>query len=308
MKLFLWTLMTATALAAVCATPAAAQEADPSGVEKVRVIALRYTKADEIADILNVTMMVGRRNPPRAYSDPRTNSLIVSGATESDWNEVMGLVGRLDEPATQPTGAGTHVIQLRYRSPEEIRPIVGMVLGKNADYAINAHTNTLIVRASAEELESLGQIIAAIDVDSESAKLDCWILADGASAPVDSSPELAPLASELQKMGLSHHGVFSHAAVTTIDGRSFQLAQTFNTPRLQRFVVSGTVRLTQGASNAIVDLECAVGMKAPDSESETSLDLRTSVKATVGKLVVLGLAPTGNETTPPLLLVVRVSR
>ena len=152
------------------------------------------------------------------------------------------------------------------------------------------------------------EVIAELDVDSGSLRIECWLLGHGQGDAIGDHHELSRIGGELSRMGLDGYGVFSHAAVTTLDGHEFNLSQVFSNRKLLMLEIQGNARISAATEQAILGLSAALKLSLDGTHGETSINLSTTVKSRVGDLVLLGLAPTGNDDSRPIVMVVRVSQ
>ncbi len=250
----------------------------------------------------------------RMVADDRTGNLLVV-ASDRLHQQIADLIAMFDLPAAQPAEGEqkevTRVFTLKHRSIEsilvalsELQPILVS--------AIKA-TNSLIARGTPEELADLESVIGTLDIESAGIELECWILAHGGDHRIIDDPTLAPLERELAKTGLDGYAIFSHMTVRGISGEKFRTSQTFDERRVRNTMLSGKVHLSSGENARLAfDLKATLGLEESDPDDRSppvgTFSLSTELKTQIGKLVVVGLAPTGNEASKPLVLVLRVSR
>ncbi len=161
------------------------ERVDLVSTEELEVIRLEHASASEVVRVLSTLAPRGGGiaeggggGPPRVVADDRTNSIIMSGE-RGDRLRYRTIIAHLDTPLT--TGGNTHVIYLRYAKATELVPILQGVSssvaatagGEGAPPQANAPkvdiqadetTNSLIVTAPPDSLQTLRQVIAQLDI------------------------------------------------------------------------------------------------------------------------------------------------
>jgi hypothetical protein len=313
-----WTAIAAIAALALSfpAAPAAAQEAAKPlpRVESVRACpyTLAHSDPSEISGLL-LALFDGQEPAVKITGDRRTNTMVVF-ATESVHRHIQELLGTLDREVGGEQGSEeTRIIRVQHQSIESLAPVAEL---HRIQYALARATNSFIARGRSTDLDRFAATIAELDVDTPAIELEGWILEAGRGEPVEKHAELAPLAAELARSGLGGYGASSRWSIRSLAGEEFRTSQEFQGRRLDRLVVEGRVRLVDEGRNAQVSLEIEVRTTLEDpsdlaTEEESApprgvFEVETTLETQPGKLVVIGLAPTGDEKSKPLVLVVRV--
>ncbi len=225
------------------------RELDRPGVEeRPTIIALEHAEAAQLAQQVSKIMkeaegkaaakgasgaVLGRRKPARIFPDARTNSLIViGGARETE--AVRELVRRLD--VERPLEAGNiHVVYLQHAQASDlVEPLSATVKaaekategeGAKTPLRITADkaTNSLIIAASPQEYEVIGDIIAKLDVPREQVLVEMCV----AEASQDVVEELGiewstvdPPADSMRGFGFTNFGLRVERAAGTLEGLS----------------------------------------------------------------------------------------
>ncbi len=270
-----------------------------------KVFSLKHASAAGVMGVIG-NLMVG--SPGTLAVDDRTNSILVR-STHSHCENISKLITQLDRPAENgKAGTETRVIAVRFRSASALERVVKMHLGREGQFAINQRTNSIVINDNPRNIDKIIEVITRLDVDPRALRLECWLLGSGQGTPTADHPAVAPIGVELKQMGLTNYGVFSHAAVRALEGHEFKLEQNFSDRQLRMLALSGDIRLSQDTGQAIVNLSAGLRMDLDGENAETSINLTTTVKSRVGDLVLLGLAPTGNDDSKPIVLVVRISQ
>lgn len=160
------------------------ERVDLVSTEELEVIRLEHASASEVVRVLSTLAPRGGGIPdgsggaaPRVVADDRTNSIIMSGE-RGDRLRYRTIIAHLDTPLT--TGGNTHVIYLRYAKATELVPILQGVSssvaaaggegapppasGPKVDIQADETTNSLIVTAPPDSLQTLRQVIAQLDI------------------------------------------------------------------------------------------------------------------------------------------------
>jgi hypothetical protein len=284
--------------------------------EAMRVVAYPFENAnpDEARMLLSTLFQAQGRvsaQDVRISSDRRTQTVIVF-APDSIHQHIEGLLSTIDRRVEGATGAEeTRIITLQHLNVGSLYAVVQL---HPLQSTMISATNSFIVRGEKAELDRLSETLAALDIDTPAIELEGWVLEHGKGSMIASHPELAPLAQEMTRAGLDGYGVFSHWSVRSLAGENFMSNQQFVQRRMRGLSVEGSVRLVDGGKNAQIELSLSVSMALDDTDDESkqtssgSFNLDTLLKTQPGKLVVVGLAPTGDENSKPLALVLRVKQ
>lgn len=155
---------------------------DRAGVAETDVIPLEYAQAAELATILQ-QLSKGDQDSPKntqavIVADQRSNSILVTG-DQVRRNKVRELVKRLD--VSQPQSGNVRVIYLEYADAEEVATVLAKVVSsisklepdgskgvrpsaENASVEADPATNSLLITADADTMESLISVIERLDI------------------------------------------------------------------------------------------------------------------------------------------------
>lgn len=156
---------------------------DKGSNQEVEIIRLENASADEMVKIINQVLNPKATDPASAeerlslVADPRGNNIIVSG-TEQGRIKVKVLIKQLDTPLKSIGNA--KVVTLEYAKAKDLAPILAKVsqniskgssdaAGKPAAQAVamieaDEATNSLVITADEDTLESLHAIISQLDM------------------------------------------------------------------------------------------------------------------------------------------------
>ena len=159
------------------------QRIDRAGVAETEVIPLKYAQAADMVTILQQLNKNEKDSPQNTkaiiVADQRSNSILVTG-DEVRRNNTRELVKRLD--ISQPQSGNVRVIYLEYADAEEVAAVLAKVVSSisklepdaakkgaqpSADKAsveADAATNSLLITADAETMESLLSVIKRLDI------------------------------------------------------------------------------------------------------------------------------------------------
>jgi general secretion pathway protein D len=155
---------------------------DRAGVAETDVIPLEYAQAAELATILQQLSKSDQDSPKNTQAvivaDQRSNSILVTG-DQVRRNKVRELVARLD--VSQPQSGNVRVIYLEYADAEEVATVLAKVVSsisklepetskgvkpsaENASVEADPATNSLLITADADTMESLLSVIKRLDI------------------------------------------------------------------------------------------------------------------------------------------------
>ena len=155
---------------------------DRAGVAETDVIPLEYAQATELATILQQLSKSDQDSPKNTQAvivaDQRSNSILVTG-DQVRRNKVRELVARLD--VSQPQSGNVRVIYLEYADAEEVAAVLAKVVSsisklepesskgakpsaENASVEADPATNSLLITADADTMESLLSVIKRLDI------------------------------------------------------------------------------------------------------------------------------------------------
>jgi general secretion pathway protein D len=155
---------------------------DRAGVAETDVIPLEYAQAAELASILQQLSKSDQDSPKNTQAvivaDQRSNSILVTG-DQVRRNKVRALIARLD--VSQPQSGNVRVIYLEYADAEEVATVLAKVVSSisklepesakgakpsaaNASVEADPATNSLLITADADTMESLLSVIKRLDI------------------------------------------------------------------------------------------------------------------------------------------------
>lgn len=147
---------------------------DSSAVPQTEILPLENASADEVVGMLEQLAEGDNEAAPfRAIADARTNSILVSG-DPLQVGRLRTLVERLDTPLAQ--SGNVNVMYLQYARAEELAPLLNSIIRNNmpdeegetprnrANVEADSATNSLIITADPELLQSLKAVIARLDI------------------------------------------------------------------------------------------------------------------------------------------------
>jgi general secretion pathway protein D len=159
------------------------QRIDRAGVAETDVIPLEYAQAGDMATMLQQLSKSEKDTPQNAkaviVADLRSNSILVTG-DEVRRKKVQELVTRLD--VSQPQSGNVQVIYLEYADAEEVAAVLAKVVSSiskletdaekksvqpsaaNASVEADPATNSLLITADADTMESLLSVIKRLDI------------------------------------------------------------------------------------------------------------------------------------------------
>ena len=255
-----------------------------------QIIHLHHAAANEVVQILNELLQSRQQTDPAAASvptrlvaDERSNSILLSGSQEERLR-LQALIRQLDSPL-EDTG-NTQVIYLRYAKAEQLLNVLQGISnkleddvqtgqGQNTspanrsaiDIQADETTNSLIITANPDELQTLKNVIAQLDIRR------AQVLIEAAIAEI-SSDKVAELGVQWVADGSDDGSIvgFTNFASASFNGLS--LAELANA------IVNNTVPATAplGASIAFGDANSSVRFAALISALGSDAD--TNVLAT----------------------------
>ncbi len=159
------------------------QRIDRAGVAETDVIALEYAQATDMAAMLQQLSKNEKDTPQNTkaiiVADQRSNSLLVTG-DEVRRQKVLALVKRLD--VSQPQSGNVQVVYLEYADAEEVATVLAKVVSSiskletdaekksvqpsaaNASVEADPATNSLLITADADTMESLLSVVKRLDI------------------------------------------------------------------------------------------------------------------------------------------------
>lgn len=156
---------------------------DRTAVKQTQIVALDNAAATEVVSMLQQLRGPGEASassPLQIVADERTNSVLLSGE-EAQIRQYLPLIEQLDSPLTQD--GKVNVINLQYARAEALAPLLNGIVATAAvpaaptegaaaagvasgstSIVADAATNSLIITADAEALQTLKNVIARLDI------------------------------------------------------------------------------------------------------------------------------------------------
>ncbi len=154
---------------------------DKSAVKQTQIVTLKNAAAADVVGLLQ--KLRGPASTPNAapmqiVADERTNSILLSGE-QAQIRQYLPLITQLDSPLTQD--GKVNVVNLQYARAETLAPLLNGILsnavaapagkdapapagGSNNSVVADTATNSLIITADAEALQTLKNVIARLDI------------------------------------------------------------------------------------------------------------------------------------------------
>ncbi len=154
---------------------------DKSALKQTQIVTLKNAAAADVVGLLQ--KLRGPASTPNAapmqiVADERTNSILLSGE-QAQIRQYQPLIAQLDSPLTQD--GKVNVVNLQYARAETLAPLLNGILssavaapaGKDApapaggstnSVVADTATNSLIITADAEALQTLKNVIARLDI------------------------------------------------------------------------------------------------------------------------------------------------
>ncbi|HTR00285.1 MAG TPA: type II secretion system secretin GspD [Candidatus Acidoferrum sp.] len=156
---------------------------DRSSVKQTQIVTLKNAAAADVVGLLVKLRGAGEtaaNAPVQLVADERTNSIIVSGE-QVQIAKYLPLINQLDSPLTQD--GKVNVVNLQYARAEVLAPLLSGLIGSGAaapapagkegaapaggnagSVVADTATNSLIITADAETLQTLKNVIARLDI------------------------------------------------------------------------------------------------------------------------------------------------
>lgn len=155
---------------------------DEMGSQQRQTIKLKYGSASEMAELVNNLVREETKGQStsllqaKIVADERTNTLVISGP-EYVRRETIKLVKELDRD--QSTQGNTRVFYLNYAKAEKIVPVLTGITekmkdgktaqsagssDKNMSITADEQTNSIVITAQKDVMQSLEQVIAKLDI------------------------------------------------------------------------------------------------------------------------------------------------
>lgn len=280
----------------------AAEDAPPP----LRVFRLAHVPAPEAMDL--VWEMIDGEMDVRIVADPRTNSLI--GFAEETWvlDRVSELIELLDVAAPRDEPAMTRVIRLGpVADGDQMAGILSMLFGgerssERVRIAWDPRARALVASGPAHRLDAVTKLAMELDPKLEAAtpapaeapvlttRLLWLVSGEDAGRPLP--PDLAPVASELARLGIEDLRL---AAQTLVPARMHATFSTGFDPMVagQPWQVRLRGSIFPGDASGTYEIEFEV--EGARAGGPGRLELATSVVSPIDHFVVLGVAPIGDR-------------
>ncbi|MES2605181.1 MAG: type II secretion system secretin GspD [Pseudomonadota bacterium] len=156
---------------------------DRSSVKQTQIVPLQNAAAADVVGLLQQlrgSAEIPSTAPMQIVADERTNSILLSGE-QAQMQQYLPLIEQLDSPLTQD--GKVNVINLQYARAESLAPLLSGILRNGATAAApgaegaapaaaggassveaDSATNSLIITADAETLQTLKNVIARLDI------------------------------------------------------------------------------------------------------------------------------------------------
>lgn len=155
---------------------------DQRSVKQTEIVALENASAGEVVALLQQlrgSAEIPNTAPVQIVADERTNSVLISGE-QAQIQQLLPLIDRLDSPLTQD--GNVNVVYLQYARAEALAPLLNGLAqdavtvvpsseeGASTTQAgaatvqADSATNSLIITADAETLQTLKNVIARLDI------------------------------------------------------------------------------------------------------------------------------------------------
>ncbi len=155
---------------------------DKSSVKQTQIITLKNAAAADVVGLLQKlrgTAEIASSASIQIVPDGRTNSILLSGE-QAQIRQFTALIAQLDSPLTQD--GKVNVVNLQYARAETLAPLLNGLLGaaatappagkdapaaaanSNGSVVADTATNSLIITADGEALQTLKNVIARLDI------------------------------------------------------------------------------------------------------------------------------------------------
>jgi hypothetical protein len=283
---------------------------------QVRVFALKYAKAEDVAKTIAKTSF--GRSPLMAIPDPRTNCVILT-STADRFKTVEELVRQLDVPVADTVSDRlVQVLELRSARAEELAKVLqGMV--PDATFAADRVSNKLVFSGNAASQALVHEITRHLDqekpadVPEQGRKVRVvWLVSDSELPPPP--PDMKDVVDELGSMGITKLGLAAQSMVQAVSSGKFSIQCSPAAFANCRLRIEGTLQesknevprleLMLNASGALPPPPSAVpqpppapGPPVPPAGSSQLASISTTVMASPGHKVVLGVVPIEKYTS-----------
>lgn len=321
----------------------------PIGKREVQVYPLKHTSAVDVAAALNEFYGRPGRSPAsfgpggetrevRIAAEPRTNAVLVLGAT-AEIENIQKLIKALDvESADAGRRQQVHVIPLQHITPDaDLQKALNVVLqGRSGGFAVDTARRQIVLSGDRETIESARLVLERLDAaPPPAAKSDLgelqvrvvWLVSgpapEGAAKP---PPDLAEVVAELAKLGIEKPWLAAQSIVNASPSSSFQLQGSAKLDTPCTLTITGMLgakkqhpagRVEESRTPPSLEIEIRAaresrpqrdrgGFGAPASAGLDQIcNVRTQITTPLGHPVVLGVTPTEGMTSVFVVQVLR---
>jgi hypothetical protein len=281
-----------------------AQAAAPDTARQIQtfVFRLKYAEAARVADLL--TTMFGAKAPAKSVTittDERTNSIFVA-ASAPEIAEIKSLIDKLDIPQDQGGSSRLpRVFQLRSIEPDKaVEGALRLVFSgtTSGNFAVDRTRKLVIVSADDATLRTVEKLLDNLDrqisdqPEPEVMVRVAWIVNGPARDDAPPLPDdLKDALKGLAQLGLDRPRLAGQTLVAARANARFQAKGVAKLDSPCQFSVAGRL-IDKKAGPGAVD----ISIRARRGEEEIG-SLETEISAPLGHLVVLGVTPTGSQTS-----------
>lgn len=290
---------------------AVAQDEKEAGVEEMRILTLEHGIASEMLDVLR--SVAGRWMVLDMTADPRANRIIAYG-TRGNLDRLAAMVEKLDVPVeraetrSSSDGIRTEILTVAHRPARELQEVAQMHLSNYGRIVVDTTRNALVLRDRAETIDKIRALVRELDVETGSLVMHFFVLSSGGES-LDGIPDAARVKSELERLGLRDYGVSGRAAVRCLETSQFETKSSFASGEI---FIGGRARLVSDRRAVEVMLNADIRLITNPGEGQpvqqSTSKLASTLKAPLDHLMVVGLTPSGEASSRPLVMVMRVAR
>jgi Bacterial type II/III secretion system short domain len=296
--------------------PAAAKAND------LEIVPLKHAAVSGVLEILNTLVSSDPRLAScRFVADERTNAVLVY-APAAEAARVKEMIAKLDVPVADsgPPPNKLTVFPLRHVEPDKsLEQSLRLLLGQGHNFSIDPQRKSVIVYADPKTTENVEALLARLeDVQAPAHKPEArkptgdvqvrvvWLV-NGPSPKNEGQPppeDLKEVLPGLARMGIDRPKLAAQALVNVTPDAEFQakgVVQLGSHPC--QFILMGQYGgLPEAPGLSITITAASQGEHGPPVEI---VNLRTSITAPPGHLVVLGMTPTETLTSVFVVQVLR---
>lgn len=311
----------AAMLVLLISTAALAQSKNVQNREQpklTRVISVSHVHPESLAEAINAIASRGE-NPASVYAKAIDHRrLLLHGYPAAMDEAMMHVVGPADQPQTS-AGAGddVEVIPLGNAPSPALPSMLETFANKftDADFAIDAASRTIVVRADAKTRQNVRRLLAEIDRPSPPIMLEFYFLsgrAGGGSKEGNLPNELGGVANALSASGIGSLSLLAPLRTSVVSGEDFSIAARrhpdagTNETQVLDFEVRGMGTLSEKPARCTIELQADVH-PVDDSTPRTRFELRTALTTKLGEFSVLAAGPAMTDAADTIILVVRAT-